>query len=142
MTDWDRFLPSADRALVTGAGSGMGKAVALRLARAGVKVYVVGRREDALAATAAAAKPGAIVPLSADIRDPDRIDAMFTTAEEDGGVVPLLSSTPLADRSTHGPRTSRRAASTPWSAPASTGRSMFCGGGRAPYSKQAAKARQ
>jgi NAD(P)-dependent dehydrogenase (short-subunit alcohol dehydrogenase family) len=90
MTDWDRFAPSADRAIVTGAGSGMGRAIALRLARAGVKVYVVGRREEALAQTAAAAKPGAIVPLAADIRDPDRIESMFAAAEQGGGVVPLL----------------------------------------------------
>jgi NAD(P)-dependent dehydrogenase (short-subunit alcohol dehydrogenase family) len=89
MSAWDRFAPTADRALVTGAGSGMGKAIALRLAQAGVTVYAVGRREEALADTAAGAAPGLVIPLVGDIRDADRVEAMFTTAEE-GGVVPLL----------------------------------------------------
>jgi NAD(P)-dependent dehydrogenase (short-subunit alcohol dehydrogenase family) len=89
MTDWDRFAPIADRAIVTGGGSGMGKAIALRLARAGVTVYIVGRHEETLAETAAAATDGKIIPLVGDIRDPDGIDAMFTTVEHDG-VVPLL----------------------------------------------------
>ncbi len=88
-SDWDRFAPIADRAIVTGGGSGMGKAIALRLARAGVKVYIVGRREETLAQTVALAEPGTIVPLVGDIRDSDSIDAVFATAEADG-VVPLL----------------------------------------------------
>lgn len=89
MSDWDRFLPIADRAIVTGGGSGMGKAIALRLSRAGVTTYVVGRREETLAETVAAGEPGKIIALVGDIRDPDGIDTLFATAEADG-VVPLL----------------------------------------------------
>jgi NADP-dependent 3-hydroxy acid dehydrogenase YdfG len=41
-------------ALVTGAGSGIGRAVAIRLSQAGLRVVLAARGADALAATAAA----------------------------------------------------------------------------------------
>lgn len=48
-------------AVVTGAGSGIGRAVALTLARQSWRVVLVGRRPDALEATRTAAGPGAAV---------------------------------------------------------------------------------
>jgi NAD(P)-dependent dehydrogenase (short-subunit alcohol dehydrogenase family) len=85
------FAPVADRALVTGGGSGIGRDIALMLAEAGVEVYVLGRRLDPLEETATLAGDDAtVVPVTADIRDPDAVDAAFTTAEDDGGPVGLL----------------------------------------------------
>lgn len=59
--------PRARAALVTGASSGIGRAVALALASRGASVWLVGRRADALADTAATARGGQIFPLPADI---------------------------------------------------------------------------
>jgi NADP-dependent 3-hydroxy acid dehydrogenase YdfG len=47
-------------ALVTGAGSGIGKAVALALVRAGYTVVLTGRRAERLQAVAAEGGDGAV----------------------------------------------------------------------------------
>jgi len=52
---------------VTGAGTGIGKAVAEALAVGGVHVLAVGRRKEPLDAVAAAGPPGVIHPLQGDI---------------------------------------------------------------------------
>jgi len=54
-------------AVVTGAGTGIGKAVTEALARGGVHVLAVGRRRDRLDEVAAAAPPGVVHPLEGDI---------------------------------------------------------------------------
>jgi NAD(P)-dependent dehydrogenase (short-subunit alcohol dehydrogenase family) len=53
--------------VVSGGGSGLGRAAALRLAADGHDVIVVGRRLDALEQTCAAGPTGAIVPVPADL---------------------------------------------------------------------------
>jgi len=76
-----------DRVVVTGGGSGIGRATALELARSGVTVYVMGRRAKALSETATTAEgmPGRIVPVPADLLDVKSTDAAFSAVEADGG---------------------------------------------------------
>jgi NAD(P)-dependent dehydrogenase (short-subunit alcohol dehydrogenase family) len=68
-------------AVVTGAGSGIGRAAARSLAADGWELVLAGRREDALRETLPQAK---IVPT--DIADPAQVDALFEAA----GPVDLL----------------------------------------------------
>jgi NAD(P)-dependent dehydrogenase (short-subunit alcohol dehydrogenase family) len=66
-------------ALVTGAGSGIGRAVALSLQSAGYHVAAAGRRVAELERTAGLAIPGAgrIVPIPTDVGNPDSVRALF-----------------------------------------------------------------
>lgn len=69
-------------ALVTGAGSGIGRATALALAGAGWSVVLAGRRAAELEATAAAGPSGAtLLPVPTDVTDPAAVDALFATIE-------------------------------------------------------------
>ena len=66
-------------ALVTGAGSGIGRAVAARLARDGWSVALAGRRADALEETAALVRAdgGAALAVPTDVSDPAAVKALF-----------------------------------------------------------------
>lgn len=65
-------------AVVTGAGSGIGRAMALRLADAGYLVWAVGRREGPLKETSELAKnPWFIKPLPLDVGDADDVYAQL-----------------------------------------------------------------
>jgi NAD(P)-dependent dehydrogenase (short-subunit alcohol dehydrogenase family) len=66
-------------ALVTGAGSGVGQAVALALLGDGFSVFLVGRRREALASTCALAGADAqqAFILPADVSDPASVDNVF-----------------------------------------------------------------
>ena len=72
-------------AVVTGAGSGIGRDVARGLLGAGWEVAVAGRREQALVETA----PGALV-VPTDVTDPDAVAALFARVRERYGRVDLL----------------------------------------------------
>ncbi len=76
-------------AVVTGAGSGIGKAVALALANAGYAVVLAGRRRAALDEVARAAGPEAL-PVPTDVTDPTSVAALFERAVERFGRVDVL----------------------------------------------------
>jgi NAD(P)-dependent dehydrogenase (short-subunit alcohol dehydrogenase family) len=66
-------------AVVTGAGSGIGKAVALALLNSGYRVALAGRRKDALDKTVAEAGPagGRALAVPSDVSDPASVSALF-----------------------------------------------------------------
>lgn len=76
-------------ALVTGGGTGIGAETAVRLARDGWAVALVGRRPEPLAQTAKAieAEGGTALALPADLRRDDQVDAAVGTAVERLGPV-------------------------------------------------------
>ena len=77
-------------AIVTGGGSGIGRAVAQALAGSGGwNVAVAGRRLNPLEETAASAG-GAIMPVVADITDPASVDALFDQVVDRFGRLDLL----------------------------------------------------
>ena len=61
-------------ASVTGAGSGVGKASALALAKAGYTVVLAGRRKEALDATAKAAGGAKTLAVPTDVTDPASVE--------------------------------------------------------------------
>ncbi|MFI2782522.1 SDR family oxidoreductase [Streptomyces sp. ALB3] len=78
-------------AVVTGAGSGIGRAVALTLTGAGWTVALAGRRAGALEETAAAsAAPGAALCLPTDVGDPEEVAALFSSVRDRFGRLDLL----------------------------------------------------
>jgi NAD(P)-dependent dehydrogenase (short-subunit alcohol dehydrogenase family) len=79
-------------ALVTGAGSGIGRAVSLALQSAGYSVVLTGRRAAELQQTAALGKPsgGQMLPVPSDIGKPDRVRALFDTTQKTFGRLDVL----------------------------------------------------
>lgn len=65
-------------ALVTGGGTGIGRACALLLAERGARVFVVGRTEETLRQTQETATRGQVEIIVADVREPDQVDAALT----------------------------------------------------------------
>jgi len=76
-------------ALVTGAGTGIGRASACALARSGFTVVLVGRRREPLERARAEAG-GEAVALTCDIRDPDSVSALFAEIDARFGRLDLL----------------------------------------------------
>jgi NAD(P)-dependent dehydrogenase (short-subunit alcohol dehydrogenase family) len=78
-------------ALVTGAGSGIGRAVALRLQGAGYHVVLAGRRAGELERTAASGTGGGrLVPVPTDVADPASVAALFATLKDRFGRLDVL----------------------------------------------------
>jgi NAD(P)-dependent dehydrogenase (short-subunit alcohol dehydrogenase family) len=77
-------------AVVTGAGTGIGRASALALAEAGWKVACAGRRLDALEATVALGPPGAMFAHATDVGDAAQVEALFDATVARFGRVDLL----------------------------------------------------
>jgi len=78
-------------ALVTGAGSGIGKAVALGLLEDGFKVVLAGRRLEPLQEVAQIAKDRGqeAFPVSVDVRDPASVENLFSEIEKKYGRLDL-----------------------------------------------------
>ena len=76
-------------AVVTGAGSGIGRASAVALASAGFTVVLAGRRREPLEETAAQAGEEAL-PLPCDVRDPVSVSELFGEVERRFGRLDLL----------------------------------------------------
>jgi NAD(P)-dependent dehydrogenase (short-subunit alcohol dehydrogenase family) len=77
-------------ALVTGAGTGVGKAVALALARDDYAVVLAGRREDKLKETAQEAGNATTLVVPADVSDPASVKALFARTRETFGRLDVL----------------------------------------------------
>jgi NAD(P)-dependent dehydrogenase (short-subunit alcohol dehydrogenase family) len=79
-------------AVVTGAASGIGRAMAQRFAAAGMRVALADREPDALRHAAADLRDrGAdVVAVETDVRDPDAVEALAATVGESFGPVHLL----------------------------------------------------
>jgi NAD(P)-dependent dehydrogenase (short-subunit alcohol dehydrogenase family) len=82
---------STSFAVVTGAGTGIGRAAALALIEAGWTVALVGRRLEALQETAGlAAAPDRAVPMTADVADLASVTALFDRVKAEFGRLDLL----------------------------------------------------
>ena len=79
-------------ALVTGAGSGIGRAVAVTLLKNGFDTVLAGRRVDALEATAklGADAVGQSLVAATDVGDPASVDALFTKIQQHFGRLDVL----------------------------------------------------
>jgi NAD(P)-dependent dehydrogenase (short-subunit alcohol dehydrogenase family) len=89
----------AKTAVVTGAGSGIGRSVALTLAGAGWSVVLAGRRAEALEETASLAG-GDVLCVPTDVTSPTDVTTLFATARERHGRIGLL----FNNAGTSGPR--------------------------------------
>ncbi|MGW7430994.1 SDR family oxidoreductase [Streptomyces sp. NPDC054861] len=77
-------------AVVTGAGSGIGRSVAVALAEAGWSVALAGRRREPLEETAASAPSSDVLCVPTDVTSPDQVTALFAAVRERFGRVDLL----------------------------------------------------
>lgn len=78
-------------ALVTGGGTGIGRACALLLAERGAKVFVLGRTAETLDGTKERAPVGAVETIVADVRESDQVDAAVSRMLESGSIDILVN---------------------------------------------------
>ena len=77
-------------AIITGAGSGIGRQVAIALAQEGYLVALAGRRKEPLDATAAEIKESTTLVVPTDVSDPASVKALFDRTREKFGRLDLL----------------------------------------------------
>jgi NAD(P)-dependent dehydrogenase (short-subunit alcohol dehydrogenase family) len=78
--------------IITGGGTGLGKAMALRMAGLGARIGILGRRPEPLQETARAIrdKGGQAAAVPCDVRDPEKVAAAFDAVEAEIGPVNQL----------------------------------------------------
>jgi NAD(P)-dependent dehydrogenase (short-subunit alcohol dehydrogenase family) len=82
------------RILITGGGTGLGKAMAQRFLELGASVYICGRREDVLRQTATELSQAAsrkIQALPCDVRNLDAVEGMIESIWKDGALDILVN---------------------------------------------------
>lgn len=84
------LTPEDGIAVVTGAGSGLGRAMALELTRRGFTVAGLGRRRAALEESRAGAAPGRFHLYPADVANPEEVAEAFARIRSENGPVALL----------------------------------------------------
>lgn len=79
-------------ALVTGGGTGIGRAVALEFARTGARVAICGRRPEPLEKTRADLEAGGAECLAvpSDVREPEQVDALLDEVNDRLGGIDVL----------------------------------------------------
>ncbi|MBN8978621.1 MAG: SDR family oxidoreductase [Rhizobiales bacterium] len=90
-----RFAPDLLKdqvALVTGGGTGMGRATALEMAQSGAKVVVLGRRPEPIEDCARVIREagGEAIAISGDIRQPEQIEAAMARIRSEFGKLNIL----------------------------------------------------
>lgn len=90
-----RFAPDLLKdhvALVTGGGTGMGRATALEMAQSGAKVVVLGRRPEPIEDCARTIREagGNAIAISGDIRQPEQIEAAMQRIRQEFGKLDIL----------------------------------------------------
>jgi NAD(P)-dependent dehydrogenase (short-subunit alcohol dehydrogenase family) len=95
-------------ALVTGGGSGVGRAIALALAGAGIDVTICGRREAALAEVAG--ESGRIFGIAADVTDEAAMASLYSQAEAERGPIDIV----VANAGMSGSAPAQRTSFTDW----------------------------
>ncbi len=76
--------------VITGAGSGLGRALAINLADRGLKVVGFGRNKSSLEETATLTDKGYFYPMVVDVADSSAVDTAFVAIEKAHGTVTLL----------------------------------------------------
>src|SRR5262245_23675275 len=85
---YQRDLLQGQRILVTGGGTGLGRAMATKFLELGAVIYICGRRQAVLDQTAEslmAAHGGSVKTRAVDIRDPLAVDGLIQWIWDDGG---------------------------------------------------------
>ena len=77
-------------ALITGAGSGIGKSVALAFLRAGYSVVLAGRRLEALEAVVEESGSTKALAVATDVSNPESVSALFTKIKEAFGRIDVI----------------------------------------------------
>jgi len=77
-------------ALITGAGTGIGKAVALAFLREGYSVVLAGRRADALEAVVMASGSSKALAVATDVCEPESVAALFVKIREAFGRIDVI----------------------------------------------------